>query len=432
MHRKLLLIVWSLLLILSGCSISVGTGSLTITPVVEPVAIQPVAPNYDDYWMAMRHFDFDYVDRNEVGTEYREFTRGLRLLMDDETAEAETLFMTLFESTEDTLLRWHSAEILQVIYTRQDKWNELVALNAHAPRGFDENNTVIMAAAFATAQPEKYHFPEKPVVLPTKLSISGTPMVEVTVNGVRKRFWIDTGAEMTVLSSDFAEECGVNVIGTEAAKVGTSTDIMIDMKPGVIKDFRVGDLQIENHPVIILEKKDLEVRLFKLIRIVKLDGIIGWNAIRNLEMILDYKNLTTTIRQPEKHPYNVRNFHFVVQPIVSLTDTLGKPLYFFLDTGANSTSLFEPALLKIDTTKAKSGKAFVGGAGGTQRYQTTEIPELSIILGQHRLNFQKLSSHGNGENGFFYLDGMLGSDVAKNGALILDFQNGRCDLKMPE
>jgi len=432
MHRKLLIVVCTGLLLLTGCSINIGSGNLDIAPVNEPVAIQPLLSNYEDYWAAMRHFDFDYINRQEVGAEYQEFTRGLKLLIDDEYAVAEPLFMNLFETTTDTLLRRHAAEIMGVLYTRQDKWSEQIALNARAPHGFDEFNTVNMAVAFAGSQPEEYHFPENPIVLPAKLSLSGTPVVEVMVNGIRKKFWIDTGAEMTVLSSVLAKECGVDVIGNDAAQVGTATDIVIDMWPGIIKDFRIGDLLIENHPVIILDKRDLEVRLFKIFRIVKVDGIIGWNAIRNLNMILDYKNLKVTIAKPQKRTVERRNFHFVSQPIVSLTDTLGKPLYFFLDTGANTTCLYEPVLMKVDTIQAKSGKALVGGAGGSQFYKTTEIPNLTIIFDQHRLNYKKLSARGSGENGFFFLDGILGSDFAKNGRLILDFQNGRCDLKMPE
>jgi predicted aspartyl protease len=432
MQKRLLITIWVGLLLLTGCSVKIGTGNLDVVRVAEPLAVQPMFTNYDDYWAAMRHFDFDFVNRQEVNAEYREFTRGLQLLLDDNYAAAEPLFMTLFETTADTLLRRQAAELLWVLYSRQDKWKEQVELNARAPRGFDEYNTVSMAAAFAGAQPEKYNFPEQPVTLPVKLSISGTPMVEVMVNGIRKQFWIDTGAELTVLSSDLAKECGVDVISAEAAKVGTATDIVINMWPGVINDFRIGDLQIENHPTIILDKKDLEVKLFKIIRIVKVDGIIGWNAIRNLDLTLDYKNRSVTIAKPQPKPVRHRNFHFATQPIVSLTDTLGKPLYFFLDTGANTTSLYDPILMKIDTSEAKSGNALVGGAGGTQRFKTTEIPELSVIFGQNRINFKKISARGDGETGFFYLDGMLGSDIAKNGTLILDFQNGRCDLKTAE
>jgi hypothetical protein len=149
-------------------------------------------------------------------------------------------------------------------------------------------------------------------------------------------------------------------------------------------------------------------------------------------MTLDYKNLTVTIAKPQIKPVRQRNFHFVTQPIVSLSDTLGDPLYFFLDTGANSTSLYEPALLKMDTTQAKTGNALVGGAGGTQRFKTTEIPELSVIFGRNRINYKKISARGDGKTGFFYLDGMLGSDIAKSGALLLDFTNGRCELKIAE
>jgi hypothetical protein len=204
------------------------------------------------------------------------------------------------------------------------------------------------------------------------------------------------------------------------------------MRPAVIRDIHIGDLRIENHPVMILDKKDLEVKLFKVIRILKIDGLIGWNAIRNLDMTLDYKNLTVTIRLPRKRPADRRNFHFVIQPIVSSSDPLGRPLYFFLDTGAARTSLYEPALLKVDTTRAKSDRALIGGAGGTQRYKTTEIPDFAFMLGSQRLDLKKIRAYDDGVKGFFFFDGVLGSDIAKNGILILDFQNGRCDLIIPE
>ena len=54
------------------------------------------------------------------------------------------------------------------------------------------------------------------------------------------------------------------------------------------------------------------------------------------------------------------------------------------------------------------------------------------MLGNQRLVFNKIRARDDGENGFFFFDGVLGSDIAKNGALILDFQNGRCELKITE
>jgi predicted aspartyl protease len=37
----------------------------------------------------------------------------------------------------------------------------------------------------------------------------GVPIVEVSVNGSVKRFWLDTGASEMVISSDVAEEIGI-------------------------------------------------------------------------------------------------------------------------------------------------------------------------------------------------------------------------------
>lgn len=432
MRCKPLLIFIGFLLFFNGCSIAIGTNNLTIETLEKPVAmIDAVPADTVDFWTAMRHFDFDYARRHAVGEAYQRFADGLELIMDGQLAAAETLYTTLFETVDDSLFRENTAEVLQSLWTHQNKWECLIALDAQLPHGLGEDNTVIMAAAYAGASPEVFHFPAQTVILPAKLSISGVPMIEVTVNGLKRKFWIDTGAEMTVLASDFAKECDVTAIGSQHAKVGTSTYIKVKMWPGVIKELKIGALTITNHPVIILDQKDLEFKLFGFIRLLKVDGILGWNAIENLYLAIDYKNLQTTIRQPIKHQSGIRNFHYLGQPLVSLSDTLGTPLHFFLDVGANRTGLYEPALTKVDISQARVKNAIVGGAGGTQRMKTTAIPAVALVLGNHRLNFKNLNAHGDGLEGYFYCDGVLGSDIAKQGTLIIDFQNGRCDLEIP-
>jgi hypothetical protein len=106
MRRIFAVLVFSGFTLLAGCS---ERGNVTIIPVAEPAVPQPNVSFFDDFWAAMRHFDFDFAARREVGAEYREFARGLRLLMDDDFATAEPLFTSLFETTADPLLRRHAA-----------------------------------------------------------------------------------------------------------------------------------------------------------------------------------------------------------------------------------------------------------------------------------------------------------------------------------
>ena len=422
-----------ILIAASNCSINVGVGNLDIVPVEEPHTLQVIpVSDYDNYWDAIRHFDFDYINRYDVSEEQRNFVRGLELSINGEYDDAKELFLTLFVNSDDSLKRENIAEVLQKLLTYDYEWDKLIELDNQLPNGLDKDNTIAFARAFQSSPPEQYYFPLKSVVLPTKLSISGVPIIEVMVNGVKQKFWIDTGAEMTVLASDIARKCAVTEFKDDIAELGTSTDIMVESWPGVINELRIGELTIENHPTFIIGKKDLEFKLFKLIKIIKIDGILGWNAIMNMHIEIDYKNGLTTIKRPETVFNPNRNFHFMSIPFLSLTDTLGTPFNFYFDTGANSTKLFRPGLLKVDTSNATTKSAIIGGAGGTQKIKQIVLPAVSLILGNNRLNFGRMDAHGDGKKDFFYYDGVIGSDIAKYGTLILDFQNGRCDLKLTE
>ena len=427
---SILLTISGLLILISACSVNISTKDLGVVALEEMVLLNlTVSEKYEDFWEAVQHFDFDYINRHEVSDEQRNFVRGLELVMDGNYKDAEELYLTLFQSSNDSLYKENIAEILQSILAHHSDWEALINLDAQLPGGLDDQNTVGFAQAFQKSEKEAYYFPKNIVKLPTDLSVSGVPMVEVLVNGKKQKFWIDTGAEMSVLSSDIAEICGVGNLSEEKIVLGTSTEHTVESWPGMIEEFRIGDLIINNHPVIIIDKKDLEFKLFKIIRLLKIDGIIGWNAIRNFHMEIDYQNGMTAILKPEEQIIDQRNFHHACTPFLILSDTTGTPFRMFFDTGANKTKLFETALSKIDTTELSYSNAIIGGAGGTQKIKQIVLPAVSLILGNHRLNFGRLDAHGDGKKDFFYYDGVIGSDIAKSGTLIIDFQNGHCELK---
>jgi len=427
-YSKIILIAE--LIFWAGCSININTGSLEVIPQEEKIITRASKPqDYQDYWQAIRHFDFDYINRNEVTTEQHDFVNGLQLMIAGRSDTSALIFESLMENTSDSLMQASCADILKWHYTYANRWDRLVEIDSQLPAGLDQDNSIEFVKAFQQAPAEVYHYPDRPGTILTELSVSGSPIIEVTINGHKQHFWIDTGAELTVISSNIAETCGIEPLHEEDTMIGTSTDINVGTRPAVISELKIGDLIVENHPVWIIDKKDLEVKLFKVIKIIKIDGIIGWNLIQNLHLEINYKNLTTTIKKPEPAEVAERNFHFVCVPFVSMTDTLGNPFNFFLDTGAASTFLYQPGITKIDVSDAKSSRAIIGGAGGTQQIKQSVIPNEAFILDNYRINFATIDGHGDGENYFFFFDGCAGSDLFKNGTLVLDFHNGRCELK---
>jgi len=433
LYKLKTILIGVLLIAVTGCSININTKDLNVVPLETDIPKQSaVIDSYDEFWSAIQHFDFDYINRYKVSDVERNFVRGLELMFDGDFDDATELYSTLFINADASLMKENISTILQALLSFNYEWSKLIELDSQLPAGLDEENSIAFARAFNTMPPECITFPDQATVLPTDLSISGVPIIEVMVNGKKQNFWIDTGAEMSVLASDIAKKCRVREYRDDIVQMGTSTEIVIDSWPGVIDELRIGDITIENHPIIVIDKSNLEFRLFKIFKLIGIDGILGWNAIMNLSMEIDYKNGLTTIKKPEKDFNPEPNFHYAGVPFLSLTDTLGTPFNFFFDTGANKSSLYEPSLLKVDTLHASHSKSIVGGAGGGQMIKHLELPQQAFVFGQNRLNFGSIDVHGDGEHYFLFFDGIIGSDIAKNGTLILDFQNGRCELKLSD
>ena len=68
-------------------------------------------------------------------------------------------------------------------------------------------------------------------------------------------------------------------------------------------------------------------------------------------------------------------------------DVLGERVQATLDTGANTTDLnanFADMFPDVLTRGAKRGRQHITGAGGTQTYDSFELPELAFSIGQRR------------------------------------------------
>ncbi|MCF7922156.1 MAG: retroviral-like aspartic protease family protein [Candidatus Marinimicrobia bacterium] len=420
-----------LFLVLMSC-IKVGTHDLSLHELDQSVAVKQEVRQRAGYWEAMQNLDFYDSSTYADSSEERQFSAALQLMLSGDYDSAETRLEHLVETSSDSLFLKHAGSLLSGIYMLSYNWEDMIKLDHLLPGGLDDMNSISMVKAWATQPPEKIHYRLEPLIVPSKKSIAGTPKISVWVNGVEQTFWIDTGAQFTVLSSDIAEICNVKPLVEKTSTVGTATDKNIELWPGMIKELKIGDLVFENHPVFIIDQEDLEFRILKIIKILKIDGILGWNAIQKLRLEINNVENSIGIQKPEKRDWGMRNFHYLTQPFVTVQDTMGVPLEFFLDTGANKTSLYAPALAYFDTTHAQRSTAFVGGAGGSQKVKQLQLAKQSLVFGKTRIDFPEIqgaSPLGDSEDDFMLFDGIIGSDIASNAILTLDFQNGWCELK---
>jgi predicted aspartyl protease len=119
-----------------------------------------------------------------------------------------------------------------------------------------------------------------------RLASPAKPLIlaDVYVNGRGPfQFAIDTGTSTTAITPELAKELGVASTPVAPATTGGSH---VDVTAGTLKSFQVGGAKVDNMPVVVA---DFFAMLSNAIG-AKLDGIVGYNFLRNYKVVIDYPN----------------------------------------------------------------------------------------------------------------------------------------------
>jgi hypothetical protein len=279
-------------------------------------------------------------------------------------------------------------------------------------------------AAFARSSGETWSFPADSVVIPLGVTPVGTPIVEVLVNGVARRFWVDTGAGLTVVSSTLAAEVGL-VVDAPPGRTGTSTTRTVEAHPSIIGELRLGGITIENHPTMVLDARDLEFHDPQLTETLRIDGILGWPLLRRLDLTLDLAGGRLVLREPRLRPGGARNLFWLGYPTVAVQTEEGRELLLGLDTGAATTFLgsgfVEASGGELGGTRTRR----IGGAGGFVTVEVGILREATFLVDEWRVHLNDTDVRPVSEGGVLELHGIIGSDLGALGSLHIDFLNGR-------
>jgi predicted aspartyl protease len=123
--------------------------------------------------------------------------------------------------------------------------------------------------------------PAKPLIL-----------VDVYANGRGPfQFAVDTGTSTTAITPELAKQLGVASTPIGPATTGGA---QVAVTAGVLPSFQVGGARIDQMAVIVA---DFFAMLSKAAG-AKLDGIVGYNFLRNYKVALDYPNETLSLFNP--------------------------------------------------------------------------------------------------------------------------------------
>lgn len=252
-------------------------------------------------------------------------------------------------------------------------------------------------------------------------------MIPVRINGKEFLFWLDTGASMTIISSAVAQAAGVPALGTDTLSIATAAG-QVAAVPALTRLIEIGQIRISNAPSMIVNEALMGVHDSSGVSAagnLGIDGIIGWDTIRELDLTIDFAKGETLIRKPvdRRTSINDATLFWAGVPIVRLQSGLGRTAHFALDTGAQETFatqwLLEKAFVPVVTIQRKR----VGGMGEDLSYSAQQIPRISFDLPGQTLVLRRVLVYAPAFWTFVHLDGVLGSDVARAGVMRIDATN---------
>lgn len=127
--------------------------------------------------------------------------------------------------------------------------------------------------------------------LPIRLANPAKPLIllDVHANGRGPfQFALDTGTSTTAITPELAKKLGVV---SKPVGQGVTGSAHVDVTAGKVKSFQVGGAKIDNMVVVMA---DFFPMLSNAIG-AKLDGIIGYNFLRDYQVVIDYPGETLSL-----------------------------------------------------------------------------------------------------------------------------------------
>jgi predicted aspartyl protease len=290
---------------------------------------------------------------------------------------------------------------------------EYVRLKENSPTDTDR-----AAVAFADQPPAR-------AIGSTKVPLSwnkfGCQSVAVEANGAGSSWFVDTGAEITVVRAALAKAMRVRMLPGSLGMGTTTADVA--GAPGIIDRLRIGNSVVENVPVIVLPDAQLDVP-----GVGQIDGILGLQvmvAFGRIAWVNGGSVLAFGEAAPKARPGSLRMFwqeEGVGIPVRTARALMGA----FLDTGANKTDWRAPGSALLDPrvlASAREQPRRVGGAGGIQELKERRLASVSFELGSAPIRLTNIALSPDERSA-----AKIGMDaVSQFDTFILDFDQMRID-----
>jgi hypothetical protein len=384
-----------------------------------------------NYWEALAELHpVEALESARTPSE-KDFAQALQNLMDGDIDQAEADFGRLRTSASDTIIRAGSRVIYTATLQYQENWQALAALRSEPGQSktdlTDRASIELWANAFRDVPAKSLTFRSSSALLPMLVSSVGTPLIPVKIQGKEYNFWLDTGSSMTMLASDVAQDLHIVPLTPDTLEIVTSTG-RVAANPALIPQMVLGGVTVRNAPTMIVAETMMQMpepRQIDIASRVKIDGIIGFDIIRQLDLEVDYGEGELRVRDPAtSRRTSDRNMFWVGLPVVRISSEDGTQLHFGLDTGAQLTFVTETLLDKLQLHAARIESRRVGGLGGEISLRAPVLPDVVVLVRGFPIIFKGAFVRAPVYQVLASLDGVLGGDVWNAGIVRIDMTNG--------
>jgi predicted aspartyl protease len=203
---------------------------------------------------------------------------------------------------------------------------------------------------------------------------AGDLTIPVSIDGKVDDYLFDTGAWISVLTERRAMRLGLKIDGARAV-IGGASGQSTGFRPAIAKDLDIGGIRFRNVSFAVIDGTG---------PLADVDGgILGMPILLALGVIRWSPDGAVEIGSPAPPRRSEANLAFDRNRLLLRTRVLGRDVLTTLDTGASTTDLNANfADTFPDAVRgAKKGTADIIGVGGTQTFDSVEIPEVSFGIG---------------------------------------------------
>jgi hypothetical protein len=392
-----------------------------------------------DFWADVAALDVTGAERSAQSVDERTFALALRTLMLGDPDAAAVAFGVLHRNSADPILRARARVGLTMALTWNSEWQAIAELppSSDSTEEAEIDPRLLQAGverwahAFNGLPPATVTVPDRAVTLPLRRSVFGTPLITVMINGRPHEFWLDTGASMTLLSTDVALAGGVRLASSDSLALGVVAG-HIDARAVLIDSLDIGPVTARGLTAAVVSPGAL--RLDRRVEngvthAVPIDGVIGTDILRHMDLTIDAAAQTITIRRPHPDRHAVRNLFWVGFPVVRLITRDGVPVVFGLDTGAEGTYVTPAMLRKLPHTAIAARRGSLNGLGSERERTDFVAREVALSDGGYAIVLKNTPVAPEHRWTFVTFDGMIGSDVALGSRFHIDFVNGIFDVR---